>query len=1036
MKKYLSILAALAMLCSCQEEPVIDDGGGDGPGGGGGNNNQPGVELTLSASKMAFSSFCGEQVVEVSTNQQSWTADVAQESSEWLSIDTEDKTLKVSVTDNPGASERQGVVLVKAGGNTVTLTVTQDASGDNAADGEETKVEYTLTEGTRIAPKALAQYIKSVNQGAKTFVIDKNIPAELLPQKGRLIINTPTSVLPGGLLADVQTISEGADGYLVQYSDVTLGQLFESLDLNSEGLDIGGYVTGIEDAEGNPVEYTSTKAATSKHYHVDIGNIPSLDLPLGLSFTPQIGIDIWLKMQMTVGDGKLSSLNFKVDTDVTLGADIELAVDAPFDWYKKLLSIYVAAIPVGPVLLTPSIDIYGRIDGGGKLSLIASVSSTISSYAWLSYDELTKKPHGDLNCDPPEKVEGSFKAGTKLEASLAYGLGVGASVGIFGEFLSVGLTLDLQRKEKLSVFLDMDAWKNPSVGTLVGAGIEAAELESSIELGGTLHMSFLGYEPDPIHVTGFSFPLDKYKVFPPVNHDVLVLQESGDVYSFKTTVDGPSLFSGAQGATCGELVLYYRDYSNALNTPQIFHFDLDQAKIDALWKDRDHVQTIETKASGLTPGKKYDFHIAWLIGDTLIPIFTLPEVMAIKPKDLDALHQILSDIRSSASGRWEECNWDSNYLPVNKLKNVDFNWFQAESDSTWVDITIPQEWKTGGNLTINDHSSGNTLIWQLHILGDPPRSFNSISVLDKHCNGLWCNSETKSFVFRGMDPGNVTATDFWDVSGSPGIYQLGYSASVMIADDCPNLGAMKIFVPKGKTLNSLSIKNNKLRICELGGEGTITSDAIAAMSDAACIGRDLAISNSDMSSITIGDGPTSVDIAGVASVTVANASNIKRINTGKGVSSLSVVGCPVLYWLNAERSSEYLTSFHVSGLPSISYLYVYLQKASMVIPQVFLDMMYDGAVSGPDEGLSYNRRYEYEEKHGDDVLISPGEGWHLIKKRTETYETWDDDGNSYYKTDVLSTLWYYDNGCGFYFSGEPSRGYHGKTSPWPSGYWN
>ena len=205
----------------------------------------------------------------------------------------------------------------------------------------------------------------------------------------------------------------------------------------------------------------------------------------------------------------------------------------------------------------------------------------------------------------------------------------------------------------------------------------------------------------------------------------------------------------------------------------------------------------------------------------------------------------------------------------------------------------------------------------------------------------------------------------------------------------------------------------------MGGEGTISADAIAGMGSVNCSTRILGISRSDMSSINIGSGPTRVDIAGVPSVTVSNATHLKDLTVRKGVSSLSVYDCPALKTFDAEEA-ESLTAFNVSNLPAITNLTVgYTPKLKSVMPTMFVNMLQDG-----HSGLGYPIRYDYRAKTVDPEE-SPGEGWKMLKKYTGSWV----DGEGQVHNDFYASLWYYDRGYGFYFSGEPTRGYHGTTEP-------
>ena len=298
----------------------------------------PSVELTLSVDNLIVSSFGGTYSFTVTTNQDSWTATSGDD---WISVSTSGSKATVTVLENTGGEQRKGKVSVSAGGKEIGVSVSQEAAEGTPPGGESMKVSYTLKEGTTIAPKALASYIKAHNAEALTFTISKDVPKELLPATNApLIINTPTSVLPGGLLGVIHSVEEAADGYVVEYSKVNFTTIFKNLDLDTDEIDLDRYVTRIEDAEGNEVPFTKTKASAQTSFHINIP-MKGWDLPAGFTLTPQMALDIALKMQMIVGDYKISTLNLKVDLDVTFGAELELKYEGSVQKDYKLMSLSV-----------------------------------------------------------------------------------------------------------------------------------------------------------------------------------------------------------------------------------------------------------------------------------------------------------------------------------------------------------------------------------------------------------------------------------------------------------------------------------------------------------------------------------------------------------------------------------------------------------------------------------------------------------------------------------------------------------------------
>lgn len=519
----------------------------------------------------------------VATNQDSWASAVSESDSAWLSVSTESSTVTVTVLENTGDKDRGGTITISAGGKKVDLPVKQDAAAGLPAGGENTKVTYTLKEGTVVAPKAFASYIIAHDAEKMTFTLSKDTPRELFPASGTdLIINTPTNVLPGGLLGKIRFVEETADGYLVGYYPCDLTAVFKDLDLDTDEMDLNEYVTRVEDAEGNELPFTKTKAGVALPLHIDLPAV-GWDLPLGFSLTPKVGLDLKLIMQMIVGDYKISTLNLKVDMAAEIGADLELALEGSVEKYFKLLTLYFAAIPVGPVVLTPGIDIYGVVEADGKIALTASASTVLHSSATLHYDEINGLS-GETTASDPEPGETKYSAGPKIEAGFSYGLGIGPSIGIYTDVIQAGITMNVRRREALSTSLDLISLFSNNDEYLAYQLYSNAELAINWEVNAALHLRAFGMSKD-FTTPSIGIGGDKYKLFPPIDTHFEVTNE-GSGFRFKSQVTGPSLLPGYAGDAMGEMVLRVYDPQRPLQDKYV-SFDLDEAKAAALWEHPD-----------------------------------------------------------------------------------------------------------------------------------------------------------------------------------------------------------------------------------------------------------------------------------------------------------------------------------------------------------------------------------------------------------------------------------------------------------------
>lgn len=129
---------------------------------------QPSLEV--SPETMTFEAGSGTQQAAVTAQGVEWTHEVAAEAAEWLSAErSDDKTLTVTVAENPAPEQRSGRITVSAEGSGVApcvITVTQQAAD----------VAYGLT----LEPASLefagegapAQTVTVVAQGGLTWTAE------------------------------------------------------------------------------------------------------------------------------------------------------------------------------------------------------------------------------------------------------------------------------------------------------------------------------------------------------------------------------------------------------------------------------------------------------------------------------------------------------------------------------------------------------------------------------------------------------------------------------------------------------------------------------------------------------------------------------------------------------------------------------------------------------------------------------------------------------------------------------------------------
>ena len=265
------------------------------------------------------------------------------------------------------------------------------------------------------------------------------------------------------MLAKVKSVTETSGGYQVTYENAELKDAFKTIDIPESYIPINNYVERVVDAAGNDVKFSrapSTRASGQNTWEIVL---PEKGWSLGLKeleLTPKMSLDLAMRYVMQYADYEIDYANFKMDAEMTVGADLALELESAKLLDKKidLVTVYFAAIPVGPIVITPYASIRGIFKIDGKVTLEASISYTAPvAHAQFKYQ---KNQGIDANIEFEEEKDDAlqFTFGPKFEGGVSYGLSVGASLGIYGKTFSLGGDLDFCKKLTISGKLDITAF--------------------------------------------------------------------------------------------------------------------------------------------------------------------------------------------------------------------------------------------------------------------------------------------------------------------------------------------------------------------------------------------------------------------------------------------------------------------------------------------------------------------------------------------------------------------------------------------------
>lgn len=315
------------------------------------------------------------------------------------------------------------------------------------------EIAYELSDDAMVVPENTTKSFFDVDTAQHTFCLPTGTPSNQVPQVGTcLVVNTPTSDLPDGLLAKVVNVQESSKGYVVTYEDAELGDAFKEINIPEQILPLGDIVEHVYNSRGQEIPFkkvSCTRATGQKTTKIQLPEM-SWELPAGLELTPSMSADLTMKYSMQFSDGKPVYIGAKMDADIELGASLKLGAEKEFiDKHITLLTVLCGAIPVGPILITPTFDIHAIFKVNGEVSLEASVSYKRTAHAMFMYQE-GQGMKFSFDIDPEAEDAWTFTFGPKLAGSVEYGLAIGPHITIYAKALGIGAMLDVTKKETIS----------------------------------------------------------------------------------------------------------------------------------------------------------------------------------------------------------------------------------------------------------------------------------------------------------------------------------------------------------------------------------------------------------------------------------------------------------------------------------------------------------------------------------------------------------------------------------------------------------
>ena len=983
MKRFLLIAMPLLLLASaCREKE---------------NPDQKKYSLSVSPTMVSLPSEGGSAAVEVTTDAPSLKVEI---SDKWIQTSTSGNVLTVRADANTDKDSRTGTVRLLAGEVSAEIQVIQSgASKNRPADDPYPQADYSLDEESIFVKENYSKGITAANPEQKTFTVPASSVGTQKPETGqKLIMNTPTDLFPDGLLAEVVSVSESGGNYTVTYKDLKLEEAFTELRIDETDLDIGGALKKVVDADGKEVAFTKTKATDQSNFHIEI---PDASWPTGLieglEFKPTMKTDLTMTFQAIIADAKLYTFNASVKTDLTVGGTISLGIEGKaIDKRKPIYSMYFAAIAVGPVLVTPFVQLEAVYYVSGKVSIEATATYHTVQRQGVHYDAV-----GGWGCidysqmnDNGEWTEWSLSP--KVEGSVAYGLGIGPYFGVYGKVVAAGISMDVLLKETVSeAFNLLDGDPSRYLDMNFVEHLQNIEYNYSTVTRAVFNIELVGMNAESFDLPEVTLSSNTMKIIPSVDKESFEFNRTDDGMELTIDIYNKHLLGGTLYALMKE------NGGRPDSEARKVYFQDAGAALDKLNEQEDGGDMkIPVTAFASLADDDPDLMYADIMYQT--PDFTDPLCLASLELAYDdtearaALIKILQDIARSKDGTWDGCNWFNTNQAVDRMKNVKTSFRGGEFHYT---VTLPSDWKVGKNVTVGDYSGNAARFggWNLVFEGGSDAALEQISIKDPHFTGVVLGTNVltsfsvNSPLWNNLE--EIPSTVTWlDLSKTPveEIKSNTISENIrsLFLEECPKLKTLTLgpsaekvaaidYSVKGSTaLESILLQNMTFPSAffyqnDRGTEKAQLTLQSCTLEDNNFPGNfsSLSVENSTFATITVSGNKTleRVDLRGSKGVGLI----------AQNCAKLSSIVCP----------GTGISTFEVSDLPEMVHIEVEDNpNLKRLVPEVF-DQIQDNGGS-----VSYDIRYSYT-----------------------------DDGTG--------TIEYEDNGYGFWYEGEPECGYHGKEPP-------
>ena len=374
--------------------------------------------------------------------------------------------------------------------------IVSTTSGGSSYNFHEEVIPTLYTPGTITLSEATLSALVSISSDGTTYTFASETSDLAQVNVGDVLIGGISALTPEGFLRKVVSTSVNGDQRVVVTEPATLEDAFESLSVSTTQQLTSANVQNLADMPGVTL-LSEPSLMGLGDFQFALNNAVLYDNDGNLSTTGDqvvangsLSVSPDIEFRIRIEDGSLEELYYTSTMSVSTGFTVssKISLNIPLAETKLIPTIPLGAVPVGPLVLTPELDLIAGVTGSVFTGISTSISNTTSFTAGLWHvDNQTRNLSNftsNFSFSPP-----SFQSGLSFKAYIGPKVSV-KIYGVVGGYVKPGVALNLTIVPASDPWLTLKGGFEVSVGISVTVPLVRKDL-LNFQLGAINHWILL-----------------------------------------------------------------------------------------------------------------------------------------------------------------------------------------------------------------------------------------------------------------------------------------------------------------------------------------------------------------------------------------------------------------------------------------------------------------------------------------------------------------------------------------------------------------